>query len=245
MPIRCVTFDWGDTLATNYSMPYKATNRWSYGLLAKDLAAAGLVVPSDWLETSLAEMQEAWRASVDRIANPEHREIDYRAITCGWITRLGGDPQAPAIAAALDRADDRCVETVIPFAESQPTLRILHERGLRIGILSHVPWPGAACRRWYVRHGLAPFVDFYSLSSDVGVIKPNPGHYAHTLAGAGCAAHEVLHVGDHPWRDVEGGRLFGFRTCLRETEGIYPVEQLAHCAPDHRILHLREVLDLV
>jgi len=245
MPIRCVTFDWGDTLATNYSMPYRSTNTRSFTRLAADLSDQGLIVPSDWITTHLDEMQTAWRTSVDPVANPGHIEINYRDLMAGWVVALGGDPARPGIAAALDRADDACVDAVIPFAETLPTLRTLHQRGLRLGIISHVPWPGAACRRWFARHGLGDYLQFYSFSSDVGVIKPHPGHYAHALAQAGCAPAEILHVGDHPWRDVEGGRAAGLRTCLRETEGIYPADRIAGCAPDHRILHLCEVLDLV
>ena len=115
-------------------------------------------------------------------------------------------------------------------------------RGFRIGVLSHVPWPGPACRAWFARHGLAAYIDFYSLSSEIGWIKPNPRHYQHALDQAGCAPDELLHVGDHPDRDIAGARAFGFRTCLRVTENIYPQDALATCGADAEILHLSEVL---
>jgi FMN phosphatase YigB (HAD superfamily) len=245
MPIRCVTFDWGDTLATNHSMPYTATNTRAFTRLAVELAGLGLTVPADWVAANRADMQTAWRASIDPTANPGQQEIDYRAMMDAWVRRIGGDPEDPAIRAARDRCDDLCIAAVIPFTETLPTLMALHGRGLRLGIISHVPWPGDGCRRWFVRHGLAPWLHFYSLSSDVGVIKPHPGHYAHALAQAECAADEILHVGDHPWRDVEGARAAGMRTCLRETEGVYAADALVNCAPDHRILHLPELLELV
>lgn len=245
MPIRCVTFDWGDTLATNYGMPYAETNRRAFRRLGADLTALGHPPAAGWVESWLAEMRVQWAGSVDPRQNPDNREFDLRAMMEGWLRGCGADPAAPAVQAALARATDTMIDCVIPFAETAPALATLRGMGLRIGILSHVPTPSDACRRWWVRHGLASLVDFWSLSCDVGWIKPHAAHYQDALRQAGCAAGEVLHVGDHPERDVAGGGAFGFRTCLRLTEGVYPAERLAACRPDCTILHLDEVPALV
>ncbi len=240
--IRCLTLDWGDTLAVNYGMPYRATQRRCFLRLAEDLRAAGGTVPAEGVETWIAELAVDWHRSVDVQANPEHREFDLPGLLQTWIARAAVPAAAAAAAqAALAHCTDRMCDTVIPYAEALPALRDLRQRGLRIGILSHVPWPGDACRRWFTRHGLAPFIDFYSLSSEVGWIKPNPRHFTHALALAQVAPHEILHVGDHPLRDVEGARRAGFRTCLRRTEGIYDEAALGGCAPDAEILHLDEL----
>ena len=100
-------------------------------------------------------------------------------------------------------------DTITPYEGAGEALKQLHDMGLRVGILSHVPWPGWACREWYVRHGWADYVDFYSLSSDVGFIKPHPAHYEDTLKQAGCPVAQIAHVGDHPHCDVEGPKAFG------------------------------------
>lgn len=238
--IRCITFDWGDTLAVNWGMPYIATERRILARLAEDLRAAGGRVAEDWPATCLDELQADWNASADRAANPGLAEMDFPALMRRWVARTGLDAADPRLATILDQAWDRMTDTVIPLAETAPALAALHGR-YRIGILSHVPWPGFASRRWFARHGLAAHIDFYSLSSEVGRIKPHPAHYHDAIGQAGCAAHEILHVGDHPWRDVEGGRTFGLRTCLRRTERIYPEAQLDGCRPDAEILHLSEV----
>lgn len=239
--IRCITFDWGDTLAVNWGMPYIATERRLMRRLADDLAGLGGRADAAWAEACVRELQAEWNATADAVRNPDHREMDFPALMRGWIASTGVDAADPRVVAAVDRAWDSMTDTVVPYAEMVPALARLHGLGYRIGILSHVPWPGQPCRRWHQRHGSAPYIHFYSLSCEVGRIKPHPDHYHDAIRQAGCAPAEILHVGDHPMRDVEGGRRFGLRTCLRRTERIYAEEALDACRPDAEILHLDEI----
>jgi len=242
MPIRTITFDWGDTLASNHGMPYAATQRRAFVQLAEDLRALGGTIPPTWLEVVFAELKSVWMSSVDPKQNPSGAEFDFAGLMASWVAAC--HVPADQAATVIERCFATLTDTVIPFAETLPVLTDLKGRGYRIGILSHVPWPGDACRAWYRRHGLAGLVDFYSLSSEVGFIKPHPAHYQDTLRQADCAPHELLHVGDHPWRDITGGKAFGFRTALRLTEHIYPEEQLVSCGADGEILRLHEVAAL-
>ena len=239
-----ITFDWGDTLATNYSMPYLATQRAAFGRLATDLAAAGAKPREDFVAHALAELAVEWHRSIDLARNPNHQEFDCAALFQRLIDAAGpADPQV--VQTARERCEDRLTDTIFPFPETIPTLAALKARGYRLGVLSHVPWPGPSCRRWFVRHGLAPYLDFYSLSCEIGWIKPNVAHYQDTARQAGCSPDRILHVGDHPLRDVRGGKAFGFRTCLRRTERIYSEEDLNTCGADIEIIHLSELLNLL
>ena len=244
MTVRAITFDWGDTLAVNWGMPYIATERRLLRRLGDDLTALGGSLPPGWAETALDEIQTRWAASTDALANPDHCEVDMAAWMGEWVLRTGLSVADPRLAPALDRAWDTMTDTVILLVEVPSVLAALKAHGYRLGILSHVPWPGAACRRWFVRHGLAGLVDFYSLSCEIGRIKPHPDHYQDAIRQAGCLPGEILHVGDHPVRDVEGGRRSGLRTCLRRTERIYPEAQLDACQPDAEILRLAEVIEV-
>ena len=245
MPIRCITLDWGDTLAANYGMPYQATMRTAFAQLQRELIGAGCVPAADFPARCLAELDGPWRESIDPIRNPEHREFDFSALLTGWVeATVTTQADRAAVAQALVACQDRMCDTVIPYGEAVPVLSALHARGFRLGILSHVAWPGDACRRWFARHGLAPYLDFYSLSSEVGWIKPAPQHFSHALDLAGVSPDEILHVGDHPLRDVVGARKAGFRTCLRLTEGIYAEDLLRQSEAETRILKLADLLTL-
>lgn len=244
MAIKVITFDWGDTLAANYGMPYVETQRRAFRRLASDLGALGCTVGEGWVQTCISEIELTWQRSISKEHNPEHREIDMRAMFDRWLGEagaIGADPHAVKL--ALDRCTTTLTDTVIPFSESAPALSVLKARGYRLGVLSHVPWPGDACRGWFDRH-LSGFFDFYSFSCEIGWIKPSPRHFRHALDQAGCAPHEILHVGDHPERDVIGGKAAGFKTCLRHTENIHGVDALARCQPDAEIIRLRELVDI-
>jgi FMN phosphatase YigB (HAD superfamily) len=194
----------------------------------------------------MADLGVEWRRSIDMQQNPEHREFDFAAMLNRWVADSGGlDADPHALSLAMERCTATLTDTVIPYADSANALSLLKARGYRIGILSHVPWPGDACRAWFIRHGLSPYIDFYSLSCEVGWIKPNPRHYQHALDQAGCLASEILHIGDHPVRDITGARQFGFRTCLRVTENMYASDVLRSCQPDAEILHLRELIGVL
>ena len=245
MAIKVITFDWGDTLAANYGMPYLETQKRAFKRLAADLASLGCVVPDGWQGEVIAEIEREFARTISPQHNPENREMDMRAMFSRWLREAGAfDAATHAVEVAVQRCTATLTDTVIPFGEAASALALLRARGYRMGILSHVPWPGDACRSWFERHGLSPFLDFYSLSSDIGWIKPHPSHFQHALDQAGCAAHEVLHVGDHPVRDVQGGRSAGFRTVLRHTENIHKPEALAACAPDAEIIRLRELVEI-
>lgn len=246
MAITCITLDWGDTLAANYGMPYLATQRHAFGILGRDLAQLGASVPDDFAAQCMRGLATQWTSSIDPKLNPEHREFDFQGLLDEWVVTTGVPPAAHAAALiATERCKDRLCDTVLPFTEAAPTLAALQAKGIRLGILSHVPWPGDACRRWFARHGLAPYLDFYSLSCEVGWIKPHPAHFSHALNLAGVPAHEILHVGDHPMRDVEGAKRAGFRTCLRWTEGIYAHDALHAATADITILHLADLVTAV
>jgi FMN phosphatase YigB (HAD superfamily) len=245
MPIEVITFDWGDTLATNHGQPYGYAHHRALERLEDDVLALGGEPPVDWQTRCHQQLHTAWVESVDVALNPEHREFDMSGMLAGWASDAGCDPEQPAVRAALDALCASCIELVLAYDGVEAALARLKDEGYRIGILSHVAWPGDACRAWFARRGWDRYFDFYSFSSDVGWIKPNPAHYQHALDQADCDPERILHVGDHPDRDIVGGRGYGFHTCLRLTEGIYPAERIRSCEPDLAVVHVNELPDLL
>ena len=61
---------------------------------------------------------------------------------------------------------------------------------------------------------MLPNLDAYVWSYEIGAIKPDPKIYEALLDQIGCAAHEVLFIGDTPLADVTGPSLFGMSARL-------------------------------
>ena len=72
------------------------------------------------------------------------------------------------------------------------------------------------CPSFLERLGLAPHLDFTVVSAIEGVKKPDRRIFEVTLARAGVAPHETLHVGDMYLEDIVGGRAAGVNTLLME-----------------------------
>ncbi len=242
-PLRAVSFDWGDTLAANTGMPYRAVQERAFARFAADLTALGAHPPADLPARCMADQEQAWYLSIDPVRNPDGHEMDYAALFSGWLALSGAD--ASAAQSAVERCEDELVEVLGLFASVQPVFSELKRRGYRIGILSHIIWTGPACRRYFHRHGLGHLIDAYSFSSEVGHAKPHPAHYADLVAKLGIAAGDTLHVGDNPGRDIAGANTYGFLTCLLETGGVHDPKHLAACAPDLRIVRLNDLLEIL
>jgi FMN phosphatase YigB (HAD superfamily) len=222
-------------------MPYDFVHDRAIKALAEDLAAAGAALPTQWAEACHQALFKLWVETATSEFNPNNEEFDYDQLLTTWAKACGLSRSNPQVEAAVARYCATFSDTICPYVGVAEALKALHDMGLRVGILSHVPWPGWACRQWYERHGWAPYVDFYSLSSDVGYIKPHPAHYEDTLKQAQCPVDQIAHVGDHPHRDVEGPKAFGMQTILKMTQGIYSEDALANCAPHAAIAHVAEL----
>ena len=239
MSISCISFDWGDTLASNATMPYDLVQERAIYSLGQTLKQLGGLLPDNWRQECQAELKVNWRDSVDFEKNPDHKEFDYQGLVEGWVGKTGINLQEAKDAIA--NYFIRCSEIIDPFGTIEPVLATLKEAGYKLGICSHVAWPAHACQAWFVNTGWDQYLDFYSLSSTVGRIKPHPAHFGDLLAQAGCLANEIVHVGDHPIRDVIGARQAGMRTILKATQDIYPTETVETCQPDAVIAHINEL----
>lgn len=59
------------------------------------------------------------------------------------------------------------------------------------------------------RIGVDHLFDVVLSAEKVGRAKPDPAMFARALADTGLAAHEALHIGDHPEQDVQAARDHG------------------------------------
>jgi putative hydrolase of the HAD superfamily len=102
------------------------------------------------------------------------------------------------------------------YPDSEPTLRSLRERGLRLVVVSN--WD-CSLRDVVERCGLAQLLDGAVSSAEAGARKPDPAIFAPALELAGCPPSEALHVGDTPDEDLAAARAAGIRGLLIDRAG--------------------------
>lgn len=94
------------------------------------------------------------------------------------------------------------------FDDALPALEALRSR-YRLALISN--GLGRDQRLKLDRLGLHDYFEVCVISEEVGVTKPEPGIFAHTLEALGVTSEVALHAGDNPHHDVAGARAHGMR----------------------------------
>jgi HAD superfamily hydrolase (TIGR01549 family) len=83
----------------------------------------------------------------------------------------------------------------LPYTDTEPTLRTLHDAGIRVCVVSNI---GFDIRPHFAAWGLATLIDAYALSYEVGRAKPDPAIFLRACAMLGVDPERTLMVGDTP-----------------------------------------------
>ena len=105
------------------------------------------------------------------------------------------------------------------FDDVLPTLKILKERRLTLGLLTNATKEAISIYRTL---GLESHLDFVVTSEEAGVDKPGPEIFLTALEKAGVTASEAVHVGDQYDLDVAGARGVGISPILIDRYNLYP-----------------------
>lgn len=178
---HAVIFDWRGTLVTTLS-----ERSWAH----EALALLGRPTDLDTVDRVVAAIVAA--------DGPEHRldapgmdtdAVRHRRTFFEVLGDAGFDgPLVEALYAV--ESDSRHN----PFAEDVgTTLRLLHDAGLRLAVLSDIH---VDLRPAFDAAGLSGLIDVFVLSFEQGLQKPAPALFARTLAALETEAHETLMVGD-------------------------------------------------
>ncbi|MCZ8132489.1 MAG: HAD family hydrolase [Steroidobacteraceae bacterium] len=122
-----------------------------------------------------------------------------------------------------------------PYADVRPALARLSAR-VPVYALSN----GNACVK---RVGLGDFFVGAVAPHHAGAAKPDARIFRHLLELAGCAPHEVLHVGDDPHTDVGGARAAGLASAWMNRSGQPWPADLPRA--DHEVRDMSELVALV
>ena len=105
-------------------------------------------------------------------------------------------------------------------ADVIPTLTKLHERGLKLALVSNTFIPGFVLDKHLAMHDLLEFFPVRVYSSAVGVCKPHPRIFEEALRQVGVSASDALFVGDVVRKDIVGAQRVGMRAVLRKPAAV-------------------------
>ena len=166
------------------------------------LHRAATVLGADPLDPQ--EVSRVWRRVLDRSSTAEElakgRDLSnarHRAVWTELYSTAGCERLAPGLSEALYALTVRA-ESWEAFPDALPVVRALHDRGLRLGIVSDT---GFDLRPAMDRLGLSPFLDTVVMSFQYGVCKPAAAVFHTACDQLRVRPERALMVGDNPLTD--------------------------------------------
>ncbi len=196
--VRGVLFDFGYTLFSH--APLAET----IGNCAQALGAA----MSDEQAAALAARIDAAAMAPEELVHP--RDLDPAVWTQRWTTLYGiTDEVVDGLGDAVYTAMHDPMQWV-PYSETSRTLAILERHGISIGIISNTGWD---VREVFSVHSLSEAVASFTLSYEIGLVKPDRQIFREACHRLEVVSGNVLMVGDDP-RSDGGAVSAGIRTLL-------------------------------
>lgn len=181
--IEAVLFDWGNTL-----------------------------VEFTWDDEVLAAGHRAALGRDDPGFTERYRELVLPSVGTPYadLLRELGVEDADAF---IDAEHEVWRESSAVLASAQALLESLRNRGLKTGVVANGwPEPGRILRADAERYGLAPLLDAFVTSDDVGARKPAPAIFAAACRAVDGEPAATLFVGDSLEVDVQGAADMGMTT---------------------------------
>ncbi|MFN8502910.1 HAD family hydrolase [Kouleothrix sp.] len=190
----------------------------------------------DFVEAMFARLAEGWAQSTGG-------HINLRAVD--WIAAGAAAHALTLDEAALLEAARHYARPMRQGVAATPgavaTLAELRERGYRIGLISNTIWPAELHLEDLETIGVLPYLEHPLFSGELGIWKPNPRVFRHSLELLGVAPADAVFVGDSPREDIVGAQGVGMRAVwMRGQE--FP---LGDVQPDATIVTLPELLPIL
>lgn len=119
------------------------------------------------------------------------------------------------------------LEPIFEIAQLYPdtitTLNELRSQGLKLGVISNLPWgsPAHIWRRELERLGLTGLVDDVVFCADVGWRKPASQIFERAIKNLDTSAGDCTFVGDEPGWDIRGSKESGMYPVLIDRENLH------------------------
>ena len=181
-----------------------------YGTLAPGRSAAAQVVARTEQAVALGVDPAEFDAELNATMDERFRGAGGSLIgQMAWVARrLGVEPGPDALAAAVAVRLKHEGLFAVPRPDAEPVLRTLHERGLRIGVVSDC---SAELPAHFADLPIARYVDAPVFSFVTGHRKPAPENYLACCAALEVEPADCLYVGDGGSNELAGARSVGMR----------------------------------
>jgi FMN phosphatase YigB (HAD superfamily) len=132
-------------------------------------------------------------------------------------------------------------ELEVPYAAADEVLRTLCI-SYKIGVIAN---QSVSSTERLTKWGLMPYISTCLCSSELGIEKPDPAIFQMALDRAGCAASEVVIIGDRLDNDIRPARLLGWKTIrILQGHACFQCPRDRFDEPDTTITDLTELLSL-
>lgn len=198
MDVRGVLFDFGNTLFAHEPLP---------DTIAECARKLGVPMRAEQA-VDLATRIDAAAMTPDELAHV--RDLDAVVWSRRWQILYGIADEWAELLGERINADMHDPLAWVPYLHTGATLKSLHDHGIAIGVVSNTGWD---VRTVFAAHSMDGFVTSFTLSYEVGAVKPDRRIFDAACASLKLAPDEVVMVGDDPRAD-SGAVLAGIRTML-------------------------------
>jgi len=228
-----VIFDWGGTLT-----PWHAVDLQEQWLVFARQVHAEEGQVASLAARILAVEDAAWGRGRTEQASARLHEI---------LVEAGVDEGDLRREAALTAYRDFWEPHTFTDEQVRPLWEGLHQRGVRVGVLSNTIWSRDYHRGVFERDGVLDLIDADIYSSELAWTKPHPEIFRSAAAALGVEPSEAAFVGDRPFEDIHGSQQAGMRAIWVPHSEI-PVDQQVsvEVTPDgvaHQLLDILDILD--
>lgn len=210
-----------------------------HDVLARALVAVGLLEPDTDASHRFWDAHYLAMHAVDRARSAPETFGEYVPAFCHHLGLVDGHHLAAV--SALQPLFGPSGLWSEPIAESIAELRLLHEAGLPMAVVSNADGTVAEVLReaGVCQAGPGPLVPMACIvdSGQLGIAKPDPRTFQPALDALGLPANRVLHVGDSVHYDVEGARAAGMQAAH------FDPRRLCESTDHHHVRSLLELLD--
>jgi putative hydrolase of the HAD superfamily len=233
-----VTFDLWNTLISNQPQDFQKYRLQRVENLREALRRNGINANSDHLLDAYLKGHEKCKETWSRNSDLSTEEQLKNMLVFLGMDELSGN--------LSDLMPDLVEAYVSPILDDPPDLiegaeeilSLIEKRGYRIGLVCNTgTTPGKTIRVLLKRLGMDRYFDVITFSNELGIRKPDPRIFLHTLSQLKSQPQSSVHVGDLIDADVGGARNVGMVT-VHYNPKLTPCDDYG---PDFTIRNLNEL----